>query len=47
MCSWAVTPIDWTLNNAAIRSAMEWAASEVCIWDKIEGGEKSVCTGAV
>lgn len=43
----AVAPAQFFLKNEKIRKVLEAGAIKICEMFKIEGGEQSVCTGAV
>jgi hypothetical protein len=47
MCKAALEPVDFLLENATVRKGLDWIALQVCLKEKIEGGKKSVCEGAI
>ena len=46
-CQAALVTPDFILENKEIRKVMELVAIELCVSLDIEGGERSVCSGAV
>ena len=46
-CKRAVAPAHFVFQNKLIRNVLEAGAIKLCELIKIEGGEKSVCHGAV
>jgi hypothetical protein len=47
MCTRALGPLDWFLENPTAQAVMDDIAEQICIKEGIEGGKKSVCDGAI
>jgi hypothetical protein len=47
VCTAALTPIDWFLENKYVVEGLEWVALEICEKEKIYGGIPSVCKGTI
>jgi hypothetical protein len=47
LCQTALVAPDFLLTNKEIRKALDFIATEICVKMGIEGGERSVCSGAV
>ena len=47
LCTAALEPIDFLLENSTVRKGLDWIALQVCLKEKIEGGKHSVCEGAI
>ena len=47
LCQAALVTPDFILENKEIRIALDYLATEICVNMGIEGGERSVCAGAV
>ena len=46
-CKVSLDPSTFLLTNPTAREVMEWLTKEICIKLKIEGGDPSVCKGAI
>jgi len=47
LCKLSLLPLDSFLDNKTIIKLMEKVALEICIKLNIEGGQKSLCEGAI